>query len=108
MKVFTTVGSVGDDGSLTHIDTIEHAGHFWLVTQWLEVPAAGYKTPARIVRLTDLAHQRFPEGSAYGDFVLSQPIAKALFDPESGTQPVAGYVVIERPDIRFPIPRGIH
>ena len=94
-------------GEIYKADTIEHEGKMWLVPQWLEAPSEGWKIPERIVLLDSLPHQK-TLGSSFGDFVLNSPIPKAVFDGPIQQLQGSGFVVVERPDIRIPIPRGIH
>lgn len=108
MKILKTLVGLDSGGGLYHMETIEHQGKMWLVPGWLEAPSEGWKIPARIICLDPLPHQKLPQGDPYGDFVLNGPLHKSVCDGH--TQLTAGYayVVIERPDIRIPIPRGIH
>jgi hypothetical protein len=109
MKILkTAVALEGDNsGSIYQMDTIEWQGKNWLVPQWLEAPQLGYSIPARIICLDYLPHQKTAGGN-FGDFVLNQPLPKAMFEGPLPKTPTALPAVIERPDIRFPIPKGIH
>jgi hypothetical protein len=107
MKILKTLMGFSDgDGTMFLADTIEYEGKYWLVPQWLEAPAEGWKRPARIVSLAPLKHQKSTMPGI--DFVLNVPIPKAVFDGEVPTGSGAQYVVIERPDISLPTPKGIH
>lgn len=56
--------------------------------------------PARIIFLSTLQHQPpFKEGD---HFTLNGPIPEALFDVTEPAQGGNEFVVIERPNIRFP------
>jgi hypothetical protein len=49
------------------------------------------------------------KNSAYGaDYVLNDPVPKAVFDGPLPRELEGQYVVIERPAIFLPIPKGIH
>lgn len=103
-----TVVAIEGGNALFSADTIEHEGKLWLVPHWLESPSEGYRIPARIVCLDGLRAFQKLEKSFPADYSLGVPVPKAVFD---GTHPQPlslGYIVVERPDIRFPIPRGIH
>lgn len=92
------------DGNIYKVDTIEYEGGTWLVPGWLESPTLGYKIPERIVQIDCIRHQK-TSGSSIADFVLNSPISRAVFD---GQKTSLEYVVVERPDIRIPIPKGLH
>lgn len=106
MKIYKSAVFFADDqsGSIYHMDTIEYQGKFWLVPMWLESPSEGISMPARIVSLETLQHQKLLR-SPTGDFCVNQPISKDVLD---GLKTEAGYVVIEKPNIRILIPKGIH
>ena len=89
------------------IDTIEYDGKLWLVPSWLETPSEGWKTPARIILLDSLYHQAIPPGGQY-DFLLKLPMPKDVYEGRIPKESEGEYVVIERPDVKIPIPRGIH
>ena len=106
-KIFRTVCAFANEDGLSYqLDTIEHRGSFWLVPEWQEASVEGYRIPAIIIRLDDLAHQRFQSGSPQGDFILSAPIPRAALFPTRDKPAPIGLVVIHQPDIRFPIPGG--
>ncbi len=111
MKITATLTAISGDpkreNELLLMDTIEHEGKQWLVPEWLEAPTEGWKKPARIICLDGVPRDPLPP-SYPAKFVLKNPIPKAVLDGQipSGTE--AEYVVIEAPDIRFDIPRGIH
>jgi hypothetical protein len=106
VKIYTTAVSFSDvaDGGIFKCDTIEYQGKMWLVPEWLENPKAGWTMPARIILLESLPHQT-TTGNAFGDFVLNQPIPKAVFN---GQQSGGIYIVLERPDIKIKSLGGIH
>ena len=106
MKVLKALVAIKDgDGSVFAADVISHDGKNWIVQKWHECPAE-YKKPERIVCLDNLRHQKTRSGKT--DFVVNDPIPKAvLYDPA----PVVGafgYLVVWKPDIRIRTPRGIH
>ncbi len=89
------------------VDTIEYDGKMWLVPRWLEAPSEGWKTPARIVLLDSLDHQEIPAGDP-ADYLLKSPMPKDVFEGRIPKESEGEFVVIERPDVKIPIPRGIH
>jgi len=107
MTTLKTVVAIQGGNSLFLSDTIEYEGKLWLVPEWLESPTEGYKIPARIICLSNLTFQKLG-GTFPADYSLSVPVPKAVFDGTHQQPSTLGYVVVERPDIRFPIPRGIH
>lgn len=89
------------DGKLYKVDTIEHQGKMWIVSEWLDNPLAGLRKPTRIILLDLLPHQKSSGGPA--DFVLNDGMPKYIFDGQPPRTPEdARFVVIERPDILFP------
>ena len=96
--------SNASDGILYRIDTIRHEGKLWLVPEWFDNPKAGWRKPVRIVCMNGLPHQETPGGPT--DFVLNAGIPKSVFDDPAQPQSESGYLVIERPDIRFPAVGG--
>ena len=88
------------DGQLYRMDTISYQGKMWLVPSWLDNAQKGWRIPERIIWLDVLPHQATPGGPT--DFVLSAGIPKAVCDGQIPQQPEGLFLVIERPDIRFP------
>lgn len=104
MKIYKAlVGLDADDGNLYEAHVIEHEAKFWLVSGWLEAPSEGYKIPARLVSMDGLPQQ--VDLSADPAFLLTQ-VPKSFFD--LGSTPAAGTAFLDRPDIRFSIPKGVH
>ncbi len=106
-KIYQTLIYFEVGAGIFLIDTIEYDGKMWLVPDWLEAPSEGWKTPARIILLDSLYHQPFPSGSRY-DFLLKLPMPKDVFEGRIPKELEGEFVVKERPDVKFPIPRGIH
>jgi hypothetical protein len=102
MKILKTMMffSDCDEGTIYKVDTIEYQGKRWLVPEWLDNAREGWRSPARIICIDLLKHQNSPGGPA--DFVLNDGIPKAVFDGQIPPQSEGFYVVIERPDIKFP------
>jgi hypothetical protein len=108
MKLKTAMAHFSDGaGELFSVECIEHAGHTWLVTRWNEAPAEGWKTPARLVMLDNLPHQK--TGRAFGDYNVQVGLPRSLFyDPAPWSGELPFVVVDQPPEMRVPIPRGIH
>jgi hypothetical protein len=101
VKIFKTMIGFDDAPQLYQVDTIEYDGKMWLVPHWLDTLDKQWRMPVRIICLDSLAHQKLPPGSPYGDFSLSAPISRAVFDGQRQPQLGDGYVVIETPPIRL-------
>jgi hypothetical protein len=102
-KIFKVIIQVADDGSVYECHGINHAGAFWLVPAWLEVPSQGITKPERIIRLDGL---RMQPGGTLGrdaDFVLNVPVTKAALDGPIQSQIIDNFHVEGLPDIAFPI-----
>jgi hypothetical protein len=104
MKIFRTALTFDDNSDLHFADSIEHEGQMWLVPEWVELPAEGWRTPRRLICLNTMPHER-KEGDAGGDLVVTLPIPKCVFNGEVPRDAKAKYVMVERPDIRVPIVR---
>jgi len=107
MKVYTTTVSLGD--GLYEFDTIEYEGGRWLVPQWLDSGSEGWSTPERIIRVDLLPGGKSgaSSGASSGaDFLLRDPLPKALLSGQIPPELEGRVVVIERPDIRIYILRG--
>ena len=81
-------------------DVVKHDGHFWLVPYWYDAVEKGYSQPARIVRITEVRHQKLI-GQEH-DFVLNSPMPEGVLDGSMSPQECVGLVVVDAPDIRFP------
>lgn len=80
------IAMVGNEDGLFSIDVIDYESGLWLVPEWLDNKAQGWTTPARIIRLDTIPHQRV-EGQNY-HFVVNVSIPKALLqgcDPSKVT-----------------------
>lgn len=95
----------GKGGQIHSVDVIEFEGKAWLVPEWLDSPDAKVTMPARIVLLDSLKHSR---GEASPQVVVDDPIPKSIFDGRAPPAIKARYVVIERPDLRLPLPGTTH
>ena len=107
MNIFKTIMAISDDndGIIYKVDTIEYQGKMWIVPEWFDNPTLGWRIPVRIILLDVLPHKKTPGGEA--DFVLNHGIPKSVFyEGHNPPQPEDWFVVIERPDIRFPAVGG--
>jgi len=84
------------------VDTIEYKGGLWLVAEWRDNKAEGWSKPARIIAMAGLGQQPMT-GAA--DYLLSEPIPKAVFE---GREKQRGIAVEVNPDITFPYLPGLH
>lgn len=82
-------------------DAIEHEGALWLVPTWLEALDEGWRTPARIIPLATIRHQRVSERSH--QIVVNVGLPKALFGDPIPPELARQFHVRERPGIQFPI-----
>lgn len=107
VRIYRTTVAVG--GAIKMMDAIEHAGHFWLVPQWLEHTERGWITPARIICLTGLRYQDLRNNSATTacDLAVNIPIPQHVLDGKLQGAESAIYRVVERPPLVFRKP-SIH
>lgn len=106
-KIYQTLMYYEDGAGTFCIDTIEYDGKLWLVPEWLEAPTEGWKTPARIILLDSLDHQTESSGVP-ADYLLKSPMPRDVFEGRIPKGSEGEFVVIERPGVKIPIPRGIH
>ena len=92
---------VGNEDGLYRVDVIEFEGGLWLVPEWLDNKAQGWTTPARIIRLDTIPHQRV-EGMDY-HFVVNVSIPKAILTGADPTTIDTEFPLIVRdmPGVRF-------
>ncbi len=92
-----------DDGSIVLLDTIEHEGGLWLVTQWLENPSQGMRSPERIIGLDVLPYRATKLDGA--DYILSSGrIPVDVLASKIPQSKVADFVVIDLPQIYLKLP----
>ena len=92
---------ISDGHSAFPIGTIEYEGKLWLVPEWLVNDREGWRTPKRIICLSHLKVQDLRGKGHPADFAVNVPIPKSELDALFQGQPVAGWLVIEKPPIRF-------
>jgi hypothetical protein len=97
----TLVGT--ENGSIVMLDTIEHQGGLWLVTEWLEHLGQGARSPRRIIRLDVLPYKAASFGGS--DYILSSGhIPKDVLECKIPQEQVADFVVIDLPEIFLKLP----
>jgi len=96
----------GKGGEIHKMDVIEFDGKFWLVPEWIDSPDKKVTMPARIVLLDVIPHER-SQGKDY-QFIVSGSVPKSVFEGRVPPELEDQYVVIERPDIRLPLPSATH
>lgn len=95
------VGS--SDGVIYTIDVIEHQGWFWLAVLWRENPSLKLRKPERLIRM-DMQFQDLGD-KPFGPhrFALNTPVPKGVLDGTTPPEQAHGFVVIDRPEITFPM-----
>lgn len=106
MKIFKTVVTFDDDSDLHYADSIEYEGQMWLVPEWIESPAGGWRMPRRLVCLNTMPHER-KEGDPTGEFIVTWPIPKCVFNGELPREAKIKYVIVDSPNIRIPLASGV-
>lgn len=120
MKIYKTAALVikyveSDEKSTVegyvYFDTIEYEGKFWLVPKWIYNTNEGWKQPERIICLAQLPYTKVPSEnpiSTEADFVLGYPIPISALDDHNLIPLPDDTVVINFPDIKETIPKGVH
>lgn len=93
----------GDHGGEYDQDAIEYEGKLWLVPEWSDSPVLGYRIPTRIISLETLRYQRW-EAGPYAEYVINDPMPIDVLEGRAPPEVLSKYVVVEMPDIRFPLP----
>lgn len=103
MKIFKTLVSFED--GIFSCDTIEYKGKLWLVPEWLDgEPKKGYSKPVRIICMSSLEQS---DSFEENDYVLKDPIPKAVLDGHVPQGLENKYVVKENPPIIVYTPDGL-
>ena len=104
MKKYTVLIGT-DDGSLMQADAIECQSKLWIVPVWLDTPDQGWTAPNRIIRFDNRRYQDTRTmQNRRADFVLNEPIPKALLELKTPAQPIVGFDYVELPEIRLALP----
>ena len=106
MTFLRTMFGMDDSGEILIADTIEHEGKLWIVPEWLYAQKEGWQTPARIIQVDCLKHQKMPDDYP-ADLLLNNPMPRAVLDGNPSPEQAKQYVVVERPDIRIQV-GGLH
>ena len=92
-----------EDGSdPTLIDVIQHQGQLWLVPEWLVDPELRRRRPARIILMQRLRFQNV--GFLGADFLLLDPVPRAILTGQTPPEKALPHVVILEPDIVLTLP----
>ena len=94
---------IENDQGLYLQDAIEYEGKLWLVPQWSDSPILGVRMPTRIISLETIRHQQAPVGYE-ADLLINDPLPTGLLDGPIPPELAGRYVVIEEPEIEFPLP----
>lgn len=70
------------ENSILNVDGLRYEDNLWLVPKWLDYPLEKMSKPERMIRFDNLPHQELSGNSAH-DFLLQQPIPKAVLDGET-------------------------
>jgi hypothetical protein len=101
MEMLKTMVSSGEIAS--PMDTIEHEGKLWLVPEWKTSHDKGWRTPARIICLSDHHLQKLDPMLGLGaDYGLIGSVPNTVLQGLDPRPEASGFVVIEAPPIRFP------
>lgn len=90
-------------GKTISCDTIEFEGRLWLVPEWNDMTLEGVTKPARLICLSVLPHRKAGPELEGVDYVLECPMTKAILSGQIQKEASFEVVVIENPDIEFPI-----
>src|SRR5260370_39035537 len=79
MQILKASMTVETRTAIVSFDAIEHLGRIWIVPNWFEYRDKGYKSPERIVSISNLPHQKEPPDSQWGDFYIHVAIPTSVF-----------------------------
>jgi hypothetical protein len=99
---------IGDDGvnMISLMDVIEHAGKFWLVPDWIDMPVQKGTKPLRIISLETMAYDRMVGSNP--EFLVENPVPSYIFEGRIPPAEAGKYVVVEGPDILIPRDAKLH
>ncbi|MDX2275012.1 MAG: hypothetical protein NW206_06130 [Hyphomonadaceae bacterium] len=102
--IFKVTMRVADDpDGVYDQDAIEYEGKLWLVPEWSDSPVLGYRIPTRIISMETLNYQRW-ETLGIVEYVIDDPMPIAVLEGRAPQEVMARYVVIDMPDLRYPLP----
>lgn len=100
MKVLKAVIIIEGEPGLAQCDLIRHANRLWLVPEWLKHHEPGLMQPERIIRLDRLRYQKVSEkGQHLGQYLVQEPIPKAVLYDDDPPSAGGKYVVQMTPDV---------
>jgi hypothetical protein len=100
------VGAGSGGGAVQECDAIKYDGKLWLVPQWLDEPGRGTTKPRRIIRIDSLPHESMTNPAFGLDFILSEPLPKAVLDGVVTPEQAAQYEIVELPEIEISMPQS--
>lgn len=89
---------------VTGLSVIEHEGALWIVTGWLEHKTRPVRRPIRLIRMTGLAFEELDAAKHGADYMVNQPIPRAVLDGRTPREKAGDFVVLDTPDLEFPMP----
>ena len=95
---------VSDEQSIFPVDTIEYQERLWLVPEWFVNDHEGWRTPKRIIGLSNFELSDLRGKGHAADFFLPAPIPKTMLDALFRGKSLAGFEVKENPPVRCRIP----
>lgn len=101
MEQFANV--LTESSMITGLSVIEHEDALWIVTGWLEHKSRPVKRPIRLIRLTGLRYERLDPEKHGADFLVNQPIPRAVLDGRTPSEEAAGFVVVDTPPIEVAV-----
>jgi len=102
-EILKALVSFREDGMTHNFDVIDHNGHLWLVSRWLESTDKRWISPERIILLDNLSPQRMEDGHP-ADFLVSVELHKRVFDGEAPPDGEIAYEIQDLPEIVFDNP----
>ena len=101
--ILRTMLFLDEGATILTVDTIEHAGEWWLVTGWNKDLARGIQQPARMIALAPLNPK--PSKFAGHDWAVWTPVSKALLHGPGLPDKASGFRVLILPDLWIETPR---
>jgi len=96
---------ITDGRGIFPVPTVEYQGKLWLAPQWIVSDPPGYKMPAYIISLENLAIQdlrQMPNSQA--DYAVGEPIPRSVLEGRASPEEAIKYPTAVRPPLRFQIP----
>lgn len=99
-----TVTVLTEKSVISALSVIEHEGSLWIVTGWLEHKTKPLRRPIRLIQLTGLQYEELDPQKHGADYLVNQPIPKAVIDGRALPEEAVGFVVLDTPKIEFQVP----